>query len=105
MGVDKSMKFFSDCFEEHRKDVMYIIRRIPPCTKVYHIVCNYAKSVKDSSLAEKVPKIMSVMEALNFHVKDLLDTNNCQGAFSIGNLVTRDITGEIVEESGESGSE
>ena len=105
--VDKSMTFFTEQFNNHKVLVLKIIKQIAPSTKVFHIVCNYAKETKDSTLAEKVPKVMSIMESLNYQVKELLDKNNCHGAFSIGNLIPRDIHGDIVQidENEESGGE
>ena len=82
--LGKAMPFLSVQFDDYQTLVLAIIKQVPASLRVFHIVCAHAKKARDSSLAEKVPKIMSEMESLNFKVKELCKTNNCEDAFSIG---------------------
>lgn len=81
--VDKSMNFFNQEFDVNKHIVLEIIKQIPPSIKVFHIICNYAKTEKDSSLAEKVPKVLSIIESLNHQVKELFEKNNCTVQISL----------------------
>jgi hypothetical protein len=65
-------------------------------TRQLHNICSYSKEKKDVMLMKIVPNLKKSLETFIFAMKDVLAVNDVVGAFWLGNLRHRDISGIAV---------
>ncbi|KAK9719616.1 hypothetical protein K7432_004682 [Basidiobolus ranarum] len=83
-------------FRTYRNEILSIFKKIQNATRILQNVCSHSKVIKDLVLTANVPLMRKALETLLFRVKALLEHNHCLGAFWLGNLKHRSITGEEV---------
>jgi len=92
-------------FRRHQSDTVSILKTLQISTRYIQVICTSSKTDQDISLANHVPHLKKVLEAMVFRVQAMMAANNCGDAFWLGNLKNRDLEGEEilsqVEEEGE----
>lgn len=80
-----------------KDEVLATLKKFQQYTRTVQTLCNHIKSVKDKSLLKHVPQLKRVLEVALLRVKQMLQANNCHGAFWVGNLKHKGLDGKEVE--------
>lgn len=82
---------------EDKETVLAVLKRFQIFTRNVQILCNHVKSSKDKGLLKRIPPLKKSLEVSLLRVKQMLQANNCIGAFWVGNLKHKGLDGKEVE--------
>lgn len=82
---------------EDKERVLAVLKRFQQFTRTLQTFCNHIKATKDKGLLKRVPPVKRSLEASLLRVKQMLQANNCHGAFWVGNLKHKGLDGREVE--------
>lgn len=60
------------------------------------MLCSHWKSQRHPRLSKQIPKMKKILEMALIRIKQMLEANNCQSAFWVGNLKHRDLDGKEI---------
>ncbi|XP_026476336.1 uncharacterized protein LOC113381902 [Ctenocephalides felis] len=78
------------------EDVTNILKTMQQSTRFINSICVQAKTTKDVALMSCVPTVLRILETIVYKVKAVLVANKCPTAFIMGNLINRNVKGEII---------
>lgn len=82
---------------EYKDDVLMVLKKFQQFTRTIQTICNHIKASKDKALLKRVPPLKKSLESSLVRVKQMLQANNCHGAFWVGNLKHKGLDGKEVE--------
>lgn len=94
--IKSCLPFLKENFAHHRKTVLRILKSQQKATRLLQVFCAHSKSIRETSLTTLVPPLRRSLELLLYRVKEMLQSLDETGAYSLGNLKHRDINGEVV---------
>lgn len=80
----------------HKEEVLGILKKFQQYTRTIQTICSHVKSTKDKKLLRWVPPLKRSLESALIRVKQMLEANNCHGAFWMGNLKHKGLDGKEV---------
>jgi hypothetical protein len=95
--ISKVMPRLETVLMEHKDEVLMVLKKFQQFTRTIQTLCNHIKATKDKSLLKRVPPLKKSLEASLVRVKQMLQANNCHGAFWVGNLKHKGLDGKEVE--------
>jgi hypothetical protein len=97
MFLRTSLPFLKDEFRQEPKSVVKILKSQQKATRLLQSFCAHGKSLRDTTLASLVPPLRKSLELLLYKVKELLQSQNKQRAFTVSDLKNRNIRGDVVQ--------
>eukprot|EP00750_Incisomonas_marina_P032738 INCI9329.1.p1 GENE.INCI9329.1~~INCI9329.1.p1 ORF type:complete len:1550 (-),score=319.15 INCI9329.1:151-4800(-) len=89
--------FFQEHFPAAQHEILSLLKQLQKSTRQMQALCAHGKVARDMTMAGKVPVMKRILEEFILRVKALLQAHNCAGAFRVGNLKHRLVTGSSVE--------
>eukprot|EP00002_Diphylleia_rotans_P012860 TRINITY_DN250_c0_g1_i9.p1 TRINITY_DN250_c0_g1~~TRINITY_DN250_c0_g1_i9.p1 ORF type:complete len:1709 (-),score=385.21 TRINITY_DN250_c0_g1_i9:107-5233(-) len=93
----KSIGLISGYFRDNHRKILDVLKSTQASTRIIQAICAHGKVIRDVQMTTYIPSMKKVLESLIFKVKFVLKTNNCLGAFWLGNLKHRDVSGVEVQ--------
>jgi hypothetical protein len=91
------LPFLKERFRQDPKGVVKVLKTQQKATRLLQSFCAHGKSLRDTKLAGLVPPLRKSLELLLYKVKEILQMQNKQRAFSVADLKNRNIRGDVVE--------
>lgn len=97
MTISRVIPRFERVLKDDKDRVLAALKRFQQYTRTIQAFCNHIKAIKDKTLLKRVPPLKRSLEASLLRVKQMLQANNCHGAFWVGNLKHKGLDGKEVE--------
>jgi hypothetical protein len=81
---------------DNKSEVLQMLKSYQQSTRNLQLICSHLKNIQDSKVSNKIPMLKKILETSLLRIKQMLENNNCQSAFWMGNLKHRDIDGKEV---------
>ncbi|CBJ26655.1 conserved unknown protein [Ectocarpus siliculosus] len=101
--LKSAMSVLERAFDSNQDEVLGIVKGLQQTTRQMQSLCAHGKDVGDAAMSKEAPAVKKLLEEFIFRMKSLVQSNDCYGALSVGNLKNRSLDGELlvvpVEES------
>jgi hypothetical protein len=97
LTISRVIPRFERVLKEDKDRVLAVLKRFQQYTRTIQTFCNHIKANKDKTLLKRVPPLKRSLETSLLRVKQMLQANNCHGAFWVGNLKHKGLDGREVE--------
>ncbi|CAM9123067.1 unnamed protein product [Ectocarpus sp. 12 AP-2014] len=101
--LKSAMSVLERAFDSNQDEVLGIVKGLQQTTRQMQSLCAHGKDVGDAAMSKEAPAVKKLLEEFIFRMKSLVQSNDCLGAISVGNLKNRSLDGELlvaqVEES------
>lgn len=94
--IKTCIPYLKDKFLTYQTYVLKVFKVQQKLTRILQVFCSHSKGLRDSGLTALVPPLRRALELLLYRVKEMMQSHDQVGAYTLGNLKNKDINGAIV---------